>query len=249
MTNSRQSYLSVDDLKGFLHKDIKQLDKILLVLASFEKPTAVIGIQNRAHEAGLRMGANWNISSTLRRSKGLAIQLPLGWELSHDGVEYVRKLGAYKGKGVTSGAASDLREQLDKISNEATRAFVVEAIECLEHGLMRSAIVMSWIAAVDVLHKFVVDNHLDAFNKHADEVVPKWKVAKNADGLGRAGEEQFLNICAAIGCIGKNRKEQLLAGLKLRNGCGHPNSLKVGSSTVSHHIEILLLNVFEPYTV
>jgi hypothetical protein len=62
-------------------------------------------------------------------------------------------------------------------------------------------------------------------------------------------EEKFLERCAAIGIIGKNQKDELLKGLKLRNGCGHPNSLKVGPNAVANHIEILLLNVFEPFPV
>ncbi len=32
-----------------------------------------------------------------------------------------------------------------------------------------------------------------------------------------------------------------------RNGCGHPNSLKIGANTAAHHIEILLLNVFQKF--
>lgn len=32
--------------------------------------------------------------------------------------------------------------------------------------------------------------------------------------------------------------------MKLRNGFGHPNSLKVGLNAVANHIEILLLNAF-----
>ena len=47
--------------------------------------------------------------------------------------------------------------------------------------------------------------------------------------------------------IGKNQKDELLKALKLRNGCGHPNSLKVGSNMVAGHIELLLLNVFEQF--
>jgi len=75
----------------------------------------------------------------------------------------------------------------------------------------------------------------------------RWKDATNEDGLGRMGEEDFLNRCAAIGVLGKNQKEELLKALKLRNGCGHPNSLKVGPNIVAAHLEMLLLNVFEQF--
>lgn len=109
---------------------------------------------------------------------------------------------------------------------------------------------MSWLAAVDVLHKWVAAHKLPEFNVHASNISgKKWKAATNADGLGRMGEEDFLNACAAIGVLGKNQKEELLKGLKLRNGCGHPNSLNVGQNAVAAHIEILLLNVFDKFQV
>uniref|UniRef100_UPI001C09C1CE hypothetical protein n=1 Tax=Acinetobacter baumannii TaxID=470 RepID=UPI001C09C1CE len=63
----------------------------------------------------------------------------------------------------------------------------------------------------------------------------------------RMKEAEFLDRIAAIGMIGKNVKAQLLAGLNLRNGCGHPNSLKVGANAVAAHIEMLLLNVFDKF--
>jgi hypothetical protein len=108
---------------------------------------------------------------------------------------------------------------------------------------------MSWLAAVDVLHRTVVAKHLADFNASAKAADSRWKDAVNEDGLGRMNEEKFLERCAAIGVLGKNQKDELLKGLKLRNGCGHPNSLKVGPNAVANHIEILLLNVFEPFEV
>ncbi|WP_204320478.1 hypothetical protein, partial [Klebsiella pneumoniae] len=85
------------------------------------------------------------------------------------------------------------------------------------------AIVMSWLAAVGVLYNEVVANHLAAFNIEAKKVDGKWKVAAAADDLGRMKEAEFLDRIAATGMIGKNVKAQLVAGLNLRNGCGHPN--------------------------
>jgi hypothetical protein len=47
--------------------------------------------------------------------------------------------------------------------------------------------------------------------------------------------------------IGKNVKQELEACLKLRNACGHPNSLKIGSHKVAAHLETLALNVYATY--
>lgn len=239
--------LSPDELKTWLHRDFKQLDKLLLVLASKEEPVSINDIIKSAAEAGLRVTTSSNPGTTLSRSKGLAIRVPNGWEITEAGRQHLRNLGVNKLSPAAVQVALDLRSHLTKITNLDTQSFVEEAIKCHEAELYRSAIVMSWLAAVDVLHHEVVKNHLAAFNAEAKRVDAKWKDAKTADDLGRMGEEDFLNRLAAISVIGKNAKEELLKGLKLRNGCGHPNSLKVGPNTVASHIEILLLNVFEPF--
>ena len=143
--------------------------------------------------------------------------------------------------------ATGLRGQLEKIADDDTRAFVEEAISCFEANLYRSAIVMSWLAAVHVLQNHVVSNHLAAFNAEARRVSAKWKPANSADDLGRMREADFLERLAAVSVIGKNVKAELKACLDRRNGCGHPNSLKIGANTTTHHLEVLLLNVFKRF--
>jgi hypothetical protein len=60
-------------------------------------------------------------------------------------------------------------------------------------------------------------------------------------------EHEFLQILNAISAIGKSVKDELEGCLKLRNGCGHPNSLQIGEARVSAHIETLMLNVFSVF--
>jgi hypothetical protein len=78
-------------------------------------------------------------------------------------------------------------------------------------------------------------------------VYQKWREARTADDLGLMKEKDFLDRLAAISMIGKNVKEELQKCLDLRNACGHPNSLKLGPNAVAHHLEILILNVFEKF--
>lgn len=106
---------------------------------------------------------------------------------------------------------------------------------------------MSWLAAVNVLKKETVANHLTAFNAEAKKLNPRWKNATNADEIGAMNEGDFLNRLVGISVIGKNRKQRLEQALTLRNGCGHPNSLKVGKNEAAAHIEALLQNVFEVF--
>jgi hypothetical protein len=48
-----------------------------------------------------------------------------------------------------------LRALLAKVKDADTRSFVEEAVQCYELELNRSAVVMSWVAAVHVLKKEV----------------------------------------------------------------------------------------------
>jgi hypothetical protein len=241
--------LDIDGLKDWLHRDLSLQNKLLLILATFVGPASLAAIRERGHAAGFKMNKRQNPSTTLGRSKGLGIRVPDGWELTEGGKSHVRNLGVTTRSPTANQIAFDLRAHLDKIQHPTTRAFAEEAIKCYEAQLHRSAIVMSWLAAVDVLHRAVVKTHLPVFNQEAKNANPRWKDAANEDGLGRMGEEEFLNRIASIGLIGKNQKEELLKCLKLRNGCGHPNSLRVGPNMVASHIETLLLNVFEHFDI
>lgn len=236
------------ELKDWLHRNLSVRDKLLLILATFDKPVQLADIRSRAEEAGLKFSKKSNLSLVLLRSGGMAIRVPSGWELTEIGKDYVHNLGVASVSPRAMQVAADLRHHLAKVQNSTTRAFVEEAIKCHEAQLYRSAVVMSWIAAVDVIYREVVSHHLSAFNVEARIFNPKWKSAVNEDGLARMGEADFLDRLVPIGVIGKNVKDELVKALKLRNGCGHPNSLKIGQNMVASHLEILLMNVFEPFS-
>lgn len=240
--------LSNGDLKDWLHRDLPRLEILLIVLASFSAPCSLQQIRGAASEAGFKIPSRWNESLILGRSKGLAIRVPAGWEITDSGKAHLRNLGVTKLSPAAVQVAVDLRKHLATITNPDIKAFIEEAIKCYEAELLRSAVVMAWLAAVSLLHREVVQKHLAAFNAAAHKRDNKWKDAVNEDGLGLLKEDTFLQCLQDISLIGKNVKEQLQAALKLRNGCGHPNSLKIGPNVVASHIETLLLNVFDKFS-
>jgi hypothetical protein len=237
---------TVTDLKTSLHRsDLRQLDKLLLILSSFDRPCQIKELKSRARDAGLKITDSWSPSSTLRSSDGRAINTATGWELTNFGREHVNTLCPRAVSLTASQTRNDLRTELSAIKNADTRAFAEEAVQCFEYGLFRSAVLMSWLAAIHVLYDVVHSQRLIDFNKEASRIDAKWKAAKSIDDIGRMKERDFLDRVEAISIIGKNVKHELIDCLNLRNGCGHPNSLKLGPNTVAHHIEILLLNVFK----
>lgn len=240
--------LEITGLKDWLYRDLIARDKLLLILATFDKPVQLADLRSKSEHAGFKIPKKWNLSQILGRTAGLALRVPAGWELSEAGKMHLRNLGVAAVSPAAMQVAIDLRAHLVNVQNETTRAFLEEAIKCHEAQLYRSAIVMSWIAAVDVLYREVTAHHLANFNAEASKVHGKWKSAINEDGLSKMPESDFLDRIAAIGVIGKNVKEELSKALKLRNGCGHPNSLKIGPNMVANHIETLILNVFETFS-
>lgn len=239
--------LGLDEVKFWLQQDLEASDKILVILSSFKSPVAVKDIGERSINAGFKIPRSWNISTILRRTKGLAIRVPAGWELTPSGAQRLSNVGVLQVASNAVRSASKLRSELQNIKNANTKAFVEEAIKCLEGELNRSSIVMSWIAAVDTLYAFVLANHVVSFNAEASRVDQKWKPAVTADDLAKMKEADFLDRLVAISVLGKSVKAELKSCLDRRNGCGHPNSLKIGENTAAHHIEILVLNVFKVF--
>ncbi|WP_449410598.1 hypothetical protein [Methylobacterium komagatae] len=240
--------ISRDDLKLALQQEhLSRADKVLLVLASLDLPAKNPAILVQAAEAGCKM-SNWNIADILAKARGTTIRVPGGYEVSEKGHARLQDLGVSKLPPAAAKVAQDLRKHLANIVDDTTRAFAEEAIKCHEAGLYRSAIVMSWLAAVGVLYHEVIKNHLQAFNTEMKRIDNKWKPVIGPDDFGKVKETDFLDRLVAINVIGKNVKTELVNCLNLRNGCGHPNSLKVGPNTVAHHIEVLLLNVFDRFS-
>ncbi len=241
--------LDRDSLKDLLHQsELSNTDRLLLCLGVQERvPKSVTEITAIAKSAGLAKAKNWNISSYLAKSNGLAIRTDSGWELTTDGKKRVATLAGSLVNTPVPRVAATLRSHLSKITNKDTAAFLDEAVRCYETKLYRAAVVLSWVGAMSVLYDHVIAHKLADFNAEANRRDAAWRTAKKKDDLARMKEYDFLQVLSAISVIGKSVKEELESCLKFRNGCGHPNSLQIGEARVSAHIETLMLNVFSVF--
>jgi hypothetical protein len=241
--------LAEASLKDLLAKaDYTRREKILLCMGvDSARPKTVAEIRRIAVAAGLTEAKKWNIADVLAKSRPYVVRTADGWELTSHGRHAVANLaGPYVG-GVVPRVAPGLRHHLARVSDPETREFLEEAVRCLESGLYRAAVVLSWVGAVAVLQDHVLNHSLAAFNAEARRRDAKWRDAKTRDDLSKLREAEFLNILEAISVLGKSVKQELEVCLKLRNGCGHPNSLKVGETRVAAHLETLLQNVFSRF--
>lgn len=241
--------LENDSLRELLaQKHLSRKEKVLLCAASENtEPKSTQQIRDLAIANGLREAKKWNISQLLTDSKPEIIRTNAGWELTESGRSKVIALSSNALPSVKRLVISSLRKQLPNISNDDCRAFVSEAISAFEANLFRSSVVLSWVGAIAVLYDTVLVNHLTSFNTEAVKRDSKWRPAKTADDLARMKEHDFLQVICAISIIGKSVKDELEVCLKLRNGCGHPNSLSIGEHRTSAHLETLIQNVFSKF--
>lgn len=241
--------LPEDALKDLLsQRDLSKTDKLMLILAvDSGNAKEVKEIKRIAHRSGLRAISKWNVSSLLSRAKEMAVRTSKGWELTSAGVKHVSMLAGSLMGAPAPKVAATLRAHLTHLKNADTAKFVEEAIACYEARLYRAAVVLSWIGAISLLYDYVCKNKLNEFNEESIKRNAKWKPAKTKDDLARMKESEFLNVTEAISVVGKSVKQELEGCLRLRNGCGHPNSLKLAENRVAGHIESLILNVFSKY--
>ena len=240
--------VSIDVIKNVVHdSSLSHQDRLLVCVGLSDKPQSSGEIKKTAESVGLNSSILQNISSYLNKSKGLIIKTPSGWELTQNGWNKIHTLTGIKPNESKVKVAQGLRLHLNKISDPNTKKFVEDAINCFESDYYRAAVVLSWVGAVSLLYDHIMVNKLTDFNKEAFRRDGKWRNVKSKDDLSRMKEFDFLQILVSLSVIGKNVKEELEACLKLRNGCGHPNSLKIGELRVSSHLEILMLNVYSKF--
>jgi hypothetical protein len=253
--NWRVALLTESELRDSLHKKhLSRRDKVLMILSvDSNNPKNGVRIKELARSAGLPEIHRWNLTDILAKAKQYAMKLPDGWILTSDGRDLVDSLGVIPNKQSPQvvKTATQLRNLLSNIPSRQTAAFLDEAISCFEAGYYRACVVLSWVGATSLLYDNVVKHHLSAFNTEAQARDNKWRPAKTNDDLAKMKDSDFLDIISSppLSIIGKNVKEELKNNcLQLRNACGHPSSLAFGENKVAAHLEILILNVFQPFT-
>jgi len=226
-------------LKGLVHtQGISRTDQLLLLLlADDTKPKLPKSLTAIGKDVGLRM-AKWHISDMLRRTKGLAISVPGGWEVTAAGLDHLAARGLIGAVHIAQ-PATDLRALLPKITNQRTREFVEEAVVCYEAGAYRGSVVLSWIGSVSLLYEHVFHNKLAEFNaelaSRASNPKQKPKPVVAIDDFTDIKEDSFLDMLQAISVIGKSVKDEL------------KGSLQIGQNAAAAHLEVLIKNVFTKF--
>lgn len=234
-----------EELFDTLHSGrLGRSDQLLLCLESLGKePQSTLSIRDAARAHGVHDG---NLARDMGKLKGLTVWTTKGWKLTKTGRDRADELLDRSASPVAPQAPA-LRALLPRLSG-SVREFVSEGVACYEAKHYRAAVVLTWVGAMSVIYEHVVASRLADFNVEALRRDAKWRTAKTADDLARMKEHECLQVLETLSVIGKNVKTELEGCLKLRNGCGHPNTLKVAESRCAAHVEVLVLNVFEVFS-
>ncbi len=144
---------------------------------------------------------------------------------------------------------NDLRALAKKIKNEESRDFLEEAIDCLNIGAKRAAVIMTWILTMDKLqeHIFTRKNKLNDFNKEWLKISSKKRKISDIKEFSDIKEERFIELCRASGIIDGNEKKILDVKLGIRNTASHPNKIKIKDSKVIDFVEDLIENILTKF--
>lgn len=196
---------------------------------------------------------NWNIARTLANAGALVDSHgPAGtkvWELTASGRAWVESFAPLPQATPAAQAAisevAKLRAQVAGISDPEARAFASEAVDCLEIGAHRAAIVFMWVAAVHELQERIwAASTPVAITAAAQSHNPRAKSVTKRDDLVEYNEALLLQVAQDLSVIDKNMKTELTKALDLRNGSGHPNRLRPGEYKAKAHIEDIITMLF-----
>lgn len=226
---------------------LSRLQSLMLCMSVCpEKSLTTSELKKIAVANGLRAAKDWNIASIFARARELVVNTNQGWRLTRKGQESIILIENVE-FAPPEKISRSLRTHLAKLNPGAEKDFIEEAVKCFEHRLFRAAVVLSWVGAVSVLYDFVIAKKLSEYNAEALKRNQKHKQIVTKDDLAKTKESDFLDILEAISVLGKSVKTELKGCLDLRNGCGHPNSLKVSENRVAAHIEVLVDHVFSVF--
>lgn len=171
------------------------------------------------------------------------------WELTDSGrsaiAGFAPALPARLPGIATQSEVAALRGQVDAIVDSEAREFASEAVDCLEVGAHRAAIVFMWVAAVHELQERVwLASTPAAITAAAQLHSPKAKICKKRGDLSEYNESLLLQVAQDLGVIDKNQHTELKRALDLRNGSGHPNNLRPGEHKAKAHIEDIITMLF-----
>ncbi len=169
----------------------------------------------------------------------------LVFELTQSGDDFVRlDLGVPTVEPELQHEVTSLKAISTKVTDEAVRGFIDEAIFCLSVGALRAAVVLLWSGVMGPLHDQAWACGAATVNAAIQKQDPKARPLKKAGDFSYVKDRTFLDSSVDIGILDKGQKDTLIDALNLRNRCAHPTQYRPGSNKARSFIEDVVGIVF-----
>jgi len=167
------------------------------------------------------------------------------WKLTPSGEEHVREqLGLPATDPEVEHDVGSLTAIVAKVKDLVVRAYVEEAITCLQVDALRACVVFLWVGAVRIIHTEMLTYGEIPLNAALLKHDRNARKVTKVDHFAYIKDSVALLAAQDLGMFDKSEKDTLEEALDLRNRCGHPAKYKPGAKKVSSFIEDLISTVF-----
>lgn len=157
-----------------------------------------------------------------------------------------QKLDDTYGRRAETVVVDDLLAQLPALlPSAAASAYLTEALACFRNQCWRSAVVMTWNVAYDLLLHHIVAAKLAEFNAAllANTERRRRQSISSRDDLSDLREGLVLEVSRAGDVISGSTFKQMKAALDTRNEAAHPSGLSFNKLVVESYISALIETV------
>jgi hypothetical protein len=159
---------------------------------------------------------------------------------------FVKQMDAIYLKAQTAKVEGEMADLLNWIKNMRQKAFLEDAIKCINAHIHRPAIIMMWLLTMDVLYEFVINNKLVEFNSEIKRRNIKHAIATKSD-FEDIKESIFIEVLRSCSIISKEQKKILDEKLDIRNSAAHPNQTSFKEAKVISFVEELMVDIVETF--
>lgn len=149
----------------------------------------------------------------IKLSKGYTIERQYEFELQ---LKYLKRKESIN-------LSNELKKLHSSITDPDLSEYLLEAINCFEHDLLRASIVMTWCWVYYLLRDWIFKKHLTAFNAKSNT----WKnpiTVYIIEDFENINEANVIDTCKSIGLISKELHKTLKMHLDTRNSFAHPSN-------------------------
>ena len=229
----------------------KRVDYITYYLLKVEGQESVTAKQIKDVEIRLNLKPYGRLpqylSTNVKARNGKYVKIKSGgYKLEHNAFKEIdNKMGDEPTRVAASAQLSSLAE---KIADEKEKGFLEEAINCYSVKANRATIIMTWLVAMNHMHKYVFENELDEFNQ-AFALNPEKKMNKitKLDDFSALSEDKFILLMKSGNIISNDVRKLLDEKLGTRNSAAHPSGVEITSHKATEFVLDIVQNVLLKY--